>query len=322
MRMKYILLILLLFTFLGTSNGQSSTKSNDNSKPKPEISVGLWIDQIGNIDYGNNTYEVVFYLWINSTDSIYDFKNNFDLANSWNSEILYNQIDSIDYNGEQKFWKLIKIKAKNSTNLNFSDFPFDKNLINLDVELVAHNVGDIKINLDQNNSNINPELYKQWKIKIFPIKHQKIQWGSEFGSLKNLSEGDSIRSTLELSRNAWPIYFKLFSILFLSFILASLSLFLPNQKSGEKVAIVVGALFAAIGNKYITESIIPISNNFGLSDQIHFTTISFILLFILITIIEQRGEFKDSFKFDFLIFIISSISYLLIITLITLNHIF
>ena len=88
------------------------------------------------------------------------------------------------------------------------------------------------------------------------------------------------------------------------------------------MAIVVGALFAAIGNKYITESIIPISNNFGLSDQIHFTTISFILLFILITIIEQRGEFKDSFKFDFLIFIVSSISYLLIITLITLNHIF
>ena len=51
--MKYILLILLLFTFLGTSNGQSSNKSNDDSKPKPEISVGLWIDQIGNIDYSN-----------------------------------------------------------------------------------------------------------------------------------------------------------------------------------------------------------------------------------------------------------------------------
>jgi hypothetical protein len=60
---------------LGTSNAQSSTKSNDNSKPKPEISVGLWIDQIGNIDYSNNTYEVIFYFWINSTDSIYDIKN-------------------------------------------------------------------------------------------------------------------------------------------------------------------------------------------------------------------------------------------------------
>ena len=305
MRMKYILLILLLFTFLGTSNGQSSNKSNDDSKPKPEISVGLWIDQIGNIDYSNNTYEVIFYLWINSTDSI-----------------LYHQIDSIDYNGGQKFNELIKIKTKNSTSLNYSDFPFDKNLINLDVELVAHNVGDIKINLDQNNSNINPELHKQWKIKIFPIKHQKIQWGSELGSLKNLSEGDSIRSTLELSRNSWPIYFKLFSILFLSFILASLSFFLPNEKSGEQVAIVVGALFAAIGNKYITESIIPISNDFGLSDQIHFTTILFILLFILFVIMEQRREFKDSIKFDFLLFIVSLILYLLIVTLITLNHIF
>ena len=88
------------------------------------------------------------------------------------------------------------------------------------------------------------------------------------------------------------------------------------------MAIVVGALFAAIGNKYITESIIPISNDFGLSDQIHFTTILFILLFILFVIMEQRREFKDSIKFDFLLFIVSLILYLLIVTLITLNHIF
>jgi uncharacterized BrkB/YihY/UPF0761 family membrane protein len=108
----------------------------------------------------------------------------------------------------------------------------------------------------------------------------------------------------------------------LSFILASLSFFLPNQKSSEQVAIIVGALFAAIGNKYITESIIPISKDFGLSDQIHFTTILFILLFILFAIIEQRKELKDSIKFDFSIFTISSILYLLIVSLITLNHIF
>jgi hypothetical protein len=253
-------------------------------------------------------------------DSIYDFKNYFDLANSWDSEILYHQIDSIDYNGGQKFNEIIKIKTKNSTNLSLNDFPFDKNLIKLDIELVAHYVGDVKINLDQNNSRFNPELQKQWVIKMLPIEHQKIQWGSEFGSLKNLNQGDSISSTIELSRNAWPIYFKLFSILFLSFILASMSFFLPNEKSGEKVSIVVGALFAAIGNKYITESIIPISNDFNLSDQIHFITILFILLFILFAIIEQRRVFKDSIKFDFSIFLGSSILYILIITLITFNH--
>ena len=99
-----------------------------------------------------------------------------------------------------------------------------------------------------------------------------------------------------------------------------MSFFLPNQKSEEKVAIVVGALFAAIGNKYITESIIPISNDFGLSDQIHFITILFILLFILFAIIEQRRGFKDSIKFDILVFLGSSILYALIITFITINH--
>ncbi len=88
------------------------------------------------------------------------------------------------------------------------------------------------------------------------------------------------------------------------------------------ISSVIGALFAAIGNKYITESIIPISNDFGLSDQIHFITILFVLFFILFAIIEQRKGLKDSIKFDFLIFLGSSILYILIITFITLNHIY
>jgi hypothetical protein len=153
-----------------------------------------------------------------------------------------------------------------------------------------------------------------------PIQYKRNLWNSDFGNLKGIKEVDAISLNLELSRNAWPIYFKLFSILFLSFILACLSFFLPNQKSEEKVAIVVGALFTSIGNKYITESIIPMSNNFGLSDQIHFTTLFFILLIIMFAIYELRRKIRDSILLDSSIFAIFLVIYAITIILITKNY--
>ena len=153
-----------------------------------------------------------------------------------------------------------------------------------------------------------------------PIQNKRNRWDSDFGNLKGSTEVDAISLDLELSRNAWPIYFKLFAILFLAFILATLSFFLPNQKSEEKVSIVVGALFTAIGNKYITESVIPISNHLGLSDLIHFSTILFILVIIIFGIVEQRKKIKDSILLDFSIFTTFIVLYAVTVILITRNY--
>jgi hypothetical protein len=218
------------------------------------------------------------------------------------------------------FNELVKVKIKNISNFKLNSFPFDTNEILLNIELAGHFPGELKINLDQINSTINPNINPQWKISMSPLTYIRNIWNSDYGNLKDIKEVDAIQTKLVLKRNAWPIYFKLFSILFLAFILACLSFFLPNQKSEEKVAIVVGALFTAIGNKYITESIIPMSNNFGLSDQIHFTTLFFILLIIIFAIYEQRWKIRDSILLDSSIFASFLVVYAITIVLITKNY--
>ncbi len=318
--MKILVWIGICFLLSGKIAAQEVANFNDSSQKKQELKVGIWIDQIGQVDYQNNTYEIIFYLWVNSKDSVYNLENNIDFTNTWESEILYHQSDSLFIDGEKEYHEIVKVKTKNTTQFNLSNFPFDTNKLNLTIELIGHYIEDLVIHVDQNNSKLNSDINKDWIIKMSPIQNKRNRWDSDFGNLKGNTEVDAISLDLELSRNAWPIYFKLFAILFLAFILATLSFFLPNQKSEEKVSIVVGALFTAIGNKYITESVIPISNHLGLSDLIHFSTILFILVIIIFGIVEQRKKIKDSILLDFSIFTTFIVLYAVTVILITRNY--
>jgi len=318
--MRFTFLFITCYFFLSQLVAREFVALKDSSQTKPEIKVGMWIDQLGNIDYENNTCEIIAYVWVTSEDLKYDLENSVDFTNSWENEILFYEIDSIVTKEKIVFNELVKVKLKNISSFKLNSFPFDTNEILLTIELTGHFSGDLNINVDQINSKINSGINPEWEIRMSPLTYNRNTWNSDFGNLREVKKVDAIQTKLLLKRNAWPIYFKLFSILFLAFILACLSFFLPNQKSEEKVAIVVGALFTAIGNKYITESIIPMSNNFGLSDQIHFTTLFFILLIIMFAIYELRRKIKDSIFLDTIIFASFLLFYAIIIISITNNY--
>jgi hypothetical protein len=122
---------------------------------------------------------------------------------------------------------------------------------------------------------------------------------------------------INLSRQSWNLYWKMFLVLFISLFLASLNLFLPNKRSEEKFALIVGSLFTAIGNKYITESYLPFSDKINLCDILHIITFIFISLFALFAIYEQRQNRKDSLKLDTKLFLISIFTYFTLVLIIT-----
>ena len=111
---------------------------------------------------------------------------------------------------------------------------------------------------------------------------------------------------MNLSRNAWNLYFKSFLTLLLSFILAIISLLYPNENSEEKIGLIVGSLFTTVGNKYVTDDILPIQNSLNLSDKLHLLTILVITLIAAFAIIEQRMKLPDRNKTDFSMFLIFS----------------
>jgi hypothetical protein len=107
---------------------------------------------------------------------------------------------------------------------------------------------------------------------------------------------------MTLVRDSWNLFFKSFLTLFVSVVLASISLFYPNSCSEEKMGLIVGSLFTAVGNKYVTDGYLPLSN-FNLSDKLHLLTIVLITLIALFAIVEQRSRIKDNLRLDLTMFV-------------------
>lgn len=316
-----IIITSILTLYCLSSYSQIKTSKDDFEK---RLDVGIYIDNVYNINYINSTYEVVFYLWANSYGELYEINNTLiDIDKSIEFEIIYEEMDSIFIpNTGPKFNYLAKIRTKMLNETNIASYPFDNWILNLNIEFLGHYKGEKNIIIDQKNSLIKPNTIDNWTLVSSSSKITSVEWKSNFGDLrqKNLTL-DALQTSVILARDPWKLYWKLFLVLFISFFISSLNLFLPNKRSEEKFALLVGSLFTAIGNKYITESYLPFSDTLNLSDSLHVTTFIFISIYIIFAIYEQRWKKVDNVRIDFYIFLLTILSYMAAVGLTTIYFI-
>jgi hypothetical protein len=78
----------------------------------------------------------------------------------------------------------------------------------------------------------------------------------------------------------YGLFFKMFIGMYVAFLVAFIAMFIPVHMVEPRFGLPVGGLFAAIGNKYIIEGLLPPSSEFTLIDYLHSTSIISILLIL------------------------------------------
>ena len=308
---KYILFLCLILTHNKAFHAQS-TKEN-----KEVITAGIYIEDIHNIDYSNSTFEIIFYLWVNSNYEIYDIEKYIDVNSATELDF------SLAYNDTLKnglFHSERRIRAKFLNNFDINNFPFDKVQLNILVEFIKNDIKLLELHIDELESKINPEYIGSDSLNI----KAKIQGGfaryeSNYGNA-NLGKRvvyPRLEISLDLERDKWNVFIKLFITLFIALFLSASSILLPLKMSEEKFGLIVGSLFTAIGNKYITDDLLPMSGNFNLSDKIHLLTFVFITFMAFLAIIEQRYRIIMSRKMDLILFVGVLFIYLVFVGLAT-----
>jgi hypothetical protein len=270
------------------------------SQNKKNVNVGFYVEDIHGIDYQDAKYEIVLWVWINSKDGTYNFEEEIDIPNSTEMEIsaiIYDSTNSGEYHSE------CKIRATVLNKFDVQNYPFDKQDLSFTLELSKYSSDQINLTLDKKQSKFLPEYIEDWITKSYSAKVVSNDYGSNFGKLNDSKSYSfpGLNLNIKLERNSWSLYYKSFITLFLSFCLASISLFYPNDHSEEKIGLIVGSLFTTVGNKYVTDDILPIQNSLNLSDKLHLLTILVITCIAAYAIFEQRLKIKDSLKTDLLV---------------------
>lgn len=248
--------------------------------------MGLFVENIYDLNFSEQSFKCNYWIWFNST--------NDSLGLPYTIEVIKNKNVSREFEFVGKSaginWSELKLKTEIVKGWNISNFPFDKQRLHVETEIIEDNTNALYLELDSINCAIDPSLaINEWKITHIQFGKKINRYNTNFGDPLN-SQNDfySVYFECEISRNVLGLFVKLFIGVFVAAAIALASLFISPRHSDPRYGIPVGALFASIGNKYIVDSIIPQTTDITLVDKIHFLTFVLIMTVIIFSIISQR----------------------------------
>lgn len=276
--MKTFLLSLSIFCF---SNVYSQNTKADTVK------IGAFISSLYSFNIESNTINADIHLWCLYNNSSYNFENEIEFINM--DEFSLNGTSTVKL--ENQYWFYTKALLKSRQKFSTKNYPFDSHTIIFSLESNEYSSEDFIFIPDLIGSKFDSLVYVQfddWRIDNVSFTSTSNKYETSFG-YPELTKSYSPRFdiTISINRNdSWIILFKFITGIIIAFLISSCVFWIKPINTDPRFGLCVGGLFAAIGNKYTVESIIPITSEFTLLDYLHNITFIFILFIIVISVIS------------------------------------
>lgn len=275
--MKQIIFILVLIFFSIQLYAQ---------KKKDSCYVGIYLKSLYDLSPSDFSFGADFYIWSNSTDGQNLFQQ-FEIINA-------KQIDESSYFKDVEdnaFINYENCKAQLTHEWKLKYYPFDKQQFRISIE--AQNPVEFShLDIDENSFQISRSMkVPGWNIKRHYIEKKYTTYPSDFGYKKTeVSDRrfNHLSFVVELSRNSLGLYLKLFSGLYIAFLVSFLAFFIRPDYVDPRFGLSIGGLFASVANKYVVDANIPATIGFSFVDMVHF--VAFIA--ILVTLVSSAFSLR------------------------------
>lgn len=282
--MKFSVLISLIFILsISISNAQPDT-----------VKVGAYVISVHDINFRDKEYTMRFWLWFVYGNSDFDFSNQLDIPNAKSIDTPEIILDSL--NG--KTWAIMKMKATMKESWNVLDFPFDEQHLSVQIENTLFDNKSLVFKPDVKGSTFDKkEAIDGWKIVNFKVIEKTNDYETGFGDPapnRNLQNFSSFLIEMDIQRNAWGLFMKIFIGMYIAFLISIISFTIKPSELEPRFGLPVGGLFATVGNKYIIDSILPESSSFTLVDSLHTLTFLGIFSTLVVSAIALQAHDKGN----------------------------
>jgi len=307
-------LLLFLFTFIAIMQSNIA-KADEIIVPPDTVKVGIYFVSLHDIDFRQKEYTVRFWLWFRYKNKELDFAKNVEIPNAKSIENTDNYTDTS--NGE--VFTLMKMKCIMKESWVVHNYPFDKQKLEVNIENSQFDSRSLIFVQDTSGKYFDPDLtITGWNISKINVKTGLNTYETNFGD-NTLTEPKSSYASFSvdvfIERNAWGLFFKLFLCMYVSFLISYMCFYIHANSMEARFGLSVGSLFAAVGNKYIIDSILPESSTFTLVDSLHALTFTSILITIIMSVysltLANIKQLKKANRVDKLSSRILLIAYLL-----------
>ncbi len=269
------------------------------------VRVGVYITSIHDIDFKQKEYTVNLWLWLNYRNKEFDFLQNLEIPQAKTFTKSYATMDTTD----GKIYILMKLQCVMKDSWKIANFPFDRQQLRLTIENAEFDFHSLIFVADTIGKHFDPRFtVSGWNIDSFDIATGINSYETDFGdeSLKiPYSEYSAFKVKMAIKRDTWGLFWKMFLGMYVSFLIAYVCFYIPAENIDSRFGLSVGALFAAIGNKYVIDSSLPESTSYTLVDTLHGLTLLFIFSVITSSVITlklaKENKLKVARRFDMIL---------------------
>ena len=283
---------------------------------KDTVKTGIYVTSIHDIDFKNNEYTVDFWLWMKYKNKAFDFAHNLEIPQAKSVSKSFSTIDS----SGGRIYMLLKIQCVMQDSWKIGHFPFDKQMLRLSFENSQYDSDSLIFIRDTLGKHYDPMFtLKGWDIDSFNIATRIKKYETAFGDdtqQKPESVYSSYRVKIAVSRNAADLFWKMFLGMYVAFLIAYICFYIHADNIDSRFGLSVGALFAAVGNKYVIDASLPETSTFTLVDTLHCCTLFFIFLVITASAyslsLNKQNKIQQANRFDMVAAQVLLLLYLLV----------
>ena len=246
------------------------------------VKVGAYVISLHDINFRDKEYTVRFWLWFVYDNPNFDFSKQLDIPNAKTIEPPEIIMDSLD----GRTWVIMKMKCTMKERWTVHDFPFDKQHLRMQIENTLFDNKSLVFVPDILGSKFDKEdVLDGWTISDFNVSDGSHLYETGFGDGRPGRDQQTFSTFLlemDIDREALGLFMKIFLGMYIAFLIASISFIPKPWELDPRFGLPVGGLFAAVGNKYIIDSVLPETSAFTLVDTLH--TLTFLGIFAILVV--------------------------------------
>lgn len=267
--------------------------------PAPgQVRLGVFLYAVQDLDVAKHSFRVSFNVWWRYHGDTFDPIKALQIVSAHAVTVVLDDKRSLP-GGET--YVDARVDAVIDRVLDTSAFPFDSHRLRIEIES-PYETDYLQYVVDTDGSMLDPEVFSPgWYIGDFSIRESRKRYATDFG-LKERTREEYSRVVLEVTAHhvGWRLAIDYF-IGFITCVLICLLGFLVHPRMLPARATMIGtAVFAAIGNKYIVNSVTDTTFGARLANVVVITSFSMVLVLLLSSIACERmieaGHSDRAFK--------------------------
>jgi len=259
------------------------------------VQVGISIEKISDFSVKNVAWNADFLVWFKwrqpPASPSFDPGQAFEIVTGTivSKQKIIDQVQGPDH------YSLYRVSATINYPFNVARYPMDDHLLSMFLQDPIH--PQIQYIADRVNSRVDPAIrIPGYQIAQTVIGVQTVPEDTTFGIPSGQKEFEQFGFGIFILRQGFGFFLKLFQALFVAVGVALLAGFFKAHEE-IRVELLVGGLFAAVANTYITSSYLPDTGTMTLMDQVNLLGLGVIFICLIQTVISSRFAARDELDF-------------------------